>query len=68
MTLYYILYPNKKCSKKVMVTKHKPDPKTHRKCYGFAEGPLKNLKEVKHRLNWMNVPDNKRPKKLRYND
>jgi len=60
---YYILYPKSKKGKVKIVTK-RPGRAYHSN-YGFAEGSFKNLTEVKKRLNWMNVPVERRPKNCR---
>lgn len=61
---YYILYPKNK-TKPVKIVSKRPDPKKEEKEYGFAEGSFKTIKEVKTRLNWMNIPNKKRPEKFR---
>ncbi len=59
---YYILYPKDKKAK-VKVIDHKPQRPW--KGYGFAEGPLKTLKDVGHRLNAMSIVASRRPVKFR---
>ena len=61
---YYILYPSRTGGKKLvkLVTK-KPEKPV--KGYGFAEGPLRTLKDVEYRLNAMNKPNSQRPLKVR---
>lgn len=49
---------------KVSVVKKRPNPKTVKDNYGFAEGPFKNLVAVKRRLNGMNIPAKRRPKSV----
>ncbi len=56
---WYILYPKSGTKKRVALRKTKPLKPVSG--YGFAEGPLKTLKDVTHRLNAMNVPASKRP-------
>lgn len=58
---FYIKYPKNK-SKPVAVVSKRPRPS---KNYGFAEGSFKTLKDVRTRLNWMNVPVERRPRKVR---
>jgi len=60
---YYILYPRSLKIKVSIVTK-RPSWKTVKDNYGFAEGPFKNLKQVKRRLNQMNIPNKRRPKNV----
>ena len=57
---WYILYP-KSGGKKKRCALRKTKPVKPVSGYGFAEGPLKTLKDVEHRLNAMNVPVSKRP-------
>ena len=59
--MWYIFYPKKK-TEKVLVLKSRP---TRKRCneFGFAEGPFKNLKQVKRRLNQMNIPIERRTKR-----
>lgn len=59
---YYILYP-KNQSKKVKVITHKPMRPW--KGYGFAEGSLRTIADVKHRLNAMGIIGSRRPLKFR---
>ncbi len=56
---WYILYPKSGTKKRVALRKAKPMKPVSG--YGFAEGPLRTLKDVSHRLNAMNIPDSKRP-------
>jgi len=63
--VYYILYPKNNKDKIKIVTK-RPNPKIERKRYGFAEGSFKTIKDVKIRLNWMNISNERRPKKFRW--
>ena len=58
MAKAYILYP-KDHTKPVKVVWKKPRPQ---KRYGFAEGSFDTKKQVKWRLNWMNIPTKRRPK------
>lgn len=57
---WYILYPHSRGNKK-RVALRRTKPLKPVSGYGFAEGPLKTLKDVSHRLNAMNVPASKRP-------
>jgi hypothetical protein len=57
---WYILYPKSGGTKKRCALR-KVKPTKPVAGYRFAEGPLKTLKDVSHRLNWMNVPESKRP-------
>lgn len=59
---YYILYPKDK-NAKVKVIDHKPLRPW--KNYGFAEGPLRTLKDVGYRLNAMGITASRRPVKFR---
>lgn len=59
---YYILYPKDR-NAKVKVIGHKPQRPW--KNYGFAEGPLRTIKDVTHRLNAMGITGNRRPVKFR---
>ena len=59
--MFYIKYP-KNQNKPVKVVSHRPKPS---KNYGFAEGSFKTLKLVCWRLNNMNIPNYRRPKKVR---
>lgn len=61
---YYILYPRTTKIRVSVVTK-RPNPKLVKDNYGFAEGPFKNLRAVKIRLNLMNIPVERRPKNCR---
>ena len=56
---YYILYP-KNQNDKVSIRTKRPDPRTAKKKYGFAEGPFQTKKEVIRRLNWMNIDFSRR--------
>ena len=58
---YYILYPKDKRKKVRVVTKR---PTRAWRNYGFAEGPMGTIKDVKHRLNQMNISNFNRPKKF----
>ena len=58
---YYILYPNDN-KLKVKITTVRPNPKTAKKVYGFAEGSFSSKKAVISRLNMMNISVKKRPK------
>lgn len=58
--MWYILYPRSGGTKKRCALR-KTKPTKPVSGYGFAEGPLKTLKDVSHRLNAMNVPASKRP-------
>ena len=60
---YCIHYPKSGSKKKIKITKGNRCKQT--KGYGFAESGLKSYKEIKARLNWMNIPNKQRPKKLR---
>ena len=62
--VFYIKYPKDWVSntKFVKIVKTRPRPS---KNYGFAEGSFKDIKSVCYRLNHMNVPNHKRPKKFR---
>ena len=55
---WYILYPKQGVKKRCALRKTKPSPV---KGYGFAEGPLRTLEDVSHRLNAMGIPKEKRP-------
>jgi hypothetical protein len=57
---WFILYP-KSGGKKKRCALRKTKPLKPVAGYGFAEGPLATLKDVSHRLNWMNIPESKRP-------
>jgi hypothetical protein len=57
---WYILYPKSGGTKKRCALR-KTKPVNEVSGYGFAEGPLKTLDDVSHRLNWMNIPAAKRP-------
>ena len=57
---WYILYPKTSGTKKRCALR-KVKPIKPVSGYGFAEGPLKTLKDVSHRLNAMNVPASRRP-------
>jgi len=60
-----ILYPSSSGKRKnVKLIRGKPN-KRHESFGGWAEEGFKNLTDVKFRLNWMNVPFAKRPKKVR---
>jgi len=59
--LYYILYP-KNIKSKVKITKRRPNPKTAKRTYGFAEGSFSSKKAVITRLNQMNIHVDRRPK------
>lgn len=60
-----ILFPSASGRRKnVKVIKGKPT-KRHESFGGWAEEGFKNLTSVKIRLNWMNIPASKRPKKVR---
>ena len=56
---YYIKYPKNQKEKVAIVTK-RPDPRRQKK-YGFVEGSFKSKKQVIRRLNWMNIPKERRP-------
>jgi hypothetical protein len=60
---WYILYPvvGAKVTRNARVALRKTKPLEPVRGYGFAEGPLKTLKDVSIRLNWMNIPASKRP-------
>ncbi len=60
--VYYILYPRYQ-SKKVKVITHRPARPWVG--YGFAEGPLKRIADVSHRLNAMGIVSSRRPLKFR---
>lgn len=60
---YYIMYPRTTKLKVSIVTK-RPNPKTVKDNYGFAEGPFSTLKSVKWQLNRMDIPNERRPKNL----
>ena len=60
---YYIEYPKSKVVSVRVVTK-KPVEKIGSR-WGFAEGPLKTIKAVVHRLNAMGVVNKRRPVKYR---
>jgi hypothetical protein len=57
---WYILYPHSRGNKKRCALR-KTKPEKPVSGYGFAEGPLRTLADVSVRLNWMNVPESKRP-------
>jgi len=59
---YCIHYPKSGSNNKIKITKGKICRQA--KGYGFAESGLKSYKEIKSRLNWMNIPNKQRPKKL----
>lgn len=59
---YYILYPKNQANKIKVIT-HKPTRPW--KGYGFAEGPLRTIKDVAHRLNAMGIVGSRRPRKFR---
>ncbi len=59
---YYILYPSNQ-SKKVKVIDHRPARPW--KEYRFAEGPLRTIADVAHRLNAMGIFSSRRPEKFR---
>lgn len=61
---YYILYP-KNHSDNVSIRTKRPDPRTAKKKYGFAEGPFSNKLSVIRRLNVMNIDISRRPVKWR---
>lgn len=64
--MYYILYPRNQ-SESIKVATKKPDPDYWKsRGYGFAEGPYKTIEKVIHRLNWMNISNNRRPDKLKF--
>jgi len=57
---WYILYPRSGGTKKrCALRKTKPDKPVSG--YGFAEGPLATLKDVSHRLNAMNIREDRCP-------
>ncbi len=58
---WYILYPKSGATSNKRCALRKAKPLKPVSGYGFAEGPLKTLKDVSHRLNAMNVPASKRP-------
>ncbi len=58
---WYILYPASWATSNKRVALRKTKPLKPVSGYGFAEGPLKTLKDVSYRLNAMNVPASKRP-------
>ena len=57
---WYILYP-KSGTKTKRCALRKTKPIKPVAGYGFAEGPLPTLAKVSARLNWMNVPAQRRP-------
>lgn len=60
--VYYIIYPkNQKKSVKVVTIK----PNQHDEMSGFAEGSFNTKKAVYKRLNWMDIPFDRRPVKFR---
>jgi len=61
---WYILYPKLGGTKK-RCTLRKTKPLKPVSGYGFAEGPLKTLKDVSYRLDAMNVTDNRKPMRQR---
>jgi hypothetical protein len=56
--VYYIIYPEN-IEDKVKITTEKPQKL---KGDGFCEGSFKTKRSVIIRLNWMDIPQNKRPK------
>lgn len=59
--MYYILYPDNE-NNMISIRTRKPSPKeAKRHSYGFAEGGFKTKKDVINRLNWMNIPESRRP-------
>lgn len=56
---WYILYPKRGEKRRVALRKTKPIKPV--KGFGFAEGPLRTLDDVSHRLNAMGIGKNKRP-------
>ncbi len=62
---YYILYP-RTVKEHVKVVNTKPTPAQYQKKYGFAEGPLRTLRAVAVRLNMMNIPNSRRPAKVKW--
>lgn len=59
---YYILYPENHKAKVTIVTK-KP---RLTKGYGYAEGMFRTIRDVIVRLNWRDVPNNRRPDKFKF--
>ena len=59
---WFILYPKSGGTKKRCALR-KIKPLKPVAGYGFAEGPLKTLSDVSHRLNAMNIPLSKRPRR-----
>ena len=62
---YYVLHPHDPRDKVRVVTR-RPNPEKLRQRYGYSEGPFRTIKDVKLWLNWMNIPNERRPKKFRW--
>ena len=64
-SLWTIIYPSSNGRRKNVKVMHGKPTKRQESFGGWAEEGFKNLTNVKFRLNWMNIPNNKRPKKVR---
>lgn len=63
---YYIVYPKSKIASVRVLTKR--PGRTYTKVgsrWGFAEGPMRTIASVTHRLNAMNIDSARRPVKFR---
>ncbi len=62
---FYVLHPTNH-TQQVKVINEEPHPDDYRPAFGYAYGPCFSVTEVTHYLNFMNVPNSKRPS--RYKD